>query len=135
MQLDALELLGPEAHTLLHRAASVAAALLGQEKRPPRVTQPAWVAGVAFPFPGEAEGEPPCADGALNRLVVADGLRRLAEELLGTGSDGVRLVTSRMLINDEQHQEANDSVALSLCPHSSDSSEALELVLPLPERH
>ena len=130
MQLDALELLGPEAHTLLHRAASVAAALLGQEK-PPRVAQPAWVAGVAFPFPGEAEGEPPCADGALNRLVVADGLRRLAEELLGTGSDGVRLVTSRMLINDEQHQEANDSVALSLCPHSSDSSEALELLLPL----
>ena len=130
MQLDAMELLGTEAHTLLHRAASVAAALLALE-RPPRVAKPAWVGWVAFPFPGEAEGEPPCADEALNRLVVADRLRTLAEELLGTGSDGVRLVTSHLLVT-EQHQElANNSVALSLCPHSSDSSQAMELLMPL----
>ena len=130
VQLDAMELLGADSHTLLRRAATAAAELLRQEEPTPRVAQPAWVGGFAFPFPGDAEGEPPSADGALNRLVVADGARTLAEELLGTGRDGVRLVTSRLL-GAKQYQELGDCEALSLCPHSSDSSEALEMLQPL----
>ena len=104
VQLEAALLLGPDAAPLLRDAAAAATELLARagDSSAAMQPQPSWVAAFAFPFPGEADGEPPSADGALNCLAVHDGFRALAEQLLCTEPGGVRVVTSRLLqVNDQ----------------------------------
>ena len=127
VQLEAVLLLGSDAAPLLRHAAAAATELLARAGDSSSVAQPSWVSAFAFPFPGEADGKPPSADGALNRLAVHDGFRVLAEQLLCTESGGVRVVTSRLLVNDQ----LADCAALTLCPDTNDTSEALELFVPL----